>query len=107
MAETKKKRKKKKENRFYFKETYLKVFETQSYYPQSVPKSNRDQQKKNPQKELFPPSSLFLLQKTEETHACISQGGGGLGETPCRGAEVVADEEGGGGLWQWTTSFWR
>ena len=62
MAETKKKWKKK-ENRFYFKETYLKVFETQSYYPQFVPKSNRDQPKKNPQKELFPHCLFFFFKK--------------------------------------------
>ena len=30
--------------------------------------------------------------------ACISQGGGGLGETSGGAVEVVADEEGGGGL---------
>jgi hypothetical protein len=83
------------------------VFETQSYYPQFVPKSNRDQPKKNPQKELFPHRLFFFLKKTGEMHACISQGGGGLGETPGRGVEVVADEEGGGGLWQWTASSWR
>jgi hypothetical protein len=66
------------------------VFETQSYYPQFVPKSNRDQQKKNPQKELFPPSSLFLLKKLRwfgrnPRRRCR----GGLGETPGGGAEVV------------------
>jgi hypothetical protein len=92
MAETKKKneKRKKKENRFYFKETYLKVFETQIYYPQFVPKSNTDQQKKNPQKELFPHRlSFFFKKQRKRTHACISQGGGGLGKTPGRGVEVV------------------
>jgi hypothetical protein len=66
------------------------VFETQSYYPQFVPKSNRDQQKKNPQKELFPPSSLFLLKKLRwfgrnPRRRCR----GGLGKIPGGGAEVV------------------
>ena len=69
MAETKKKKKKK--NRFYFKETYLKVFETQSYYPQSVPKSNRDQQKKKkiPKKNYSPHRlSFFFKNLRKRTH---------------------------------------
>jgi hypothetical protein len=109
MAKTKKKnekrkneKRKKKENRFYFKETYLKVFETQIYYPQFVPKSNTDQQKKKSPKRIIPPSSLFLLQKTEATHARVyitrwwwsgqnprQRCRGGLGETPGGGAKMV------------------
>jgi hypothetical protein len=63
---------------------------TNPRYPQFVPKSNRDQPKKISPKRIISPSSLFLLQKTEETRACISQGGGGgLGETPGGVVEVV------------------
>ena len=48
------------------------MFETQSYFPQFVPKSNRDQQKKIPKKKPQKKSNR-----------------GGLGESPGGGAEVV------------------
>ena len=124
MAETKKKneKRKKKENRFYFKETYLKVFETQIYYPQFVPKSNRDQQKKIPKKNYSPIVSISSSKnrgnaRTRVYHQVVVVWAkpqaevqrwsgrnprrwcrGGLGEIPGGGAEVVDNEEGGGGL---------
>ena len=65
--------------------------------PNSCQNPTEINQKKIPKKNYFSLISLSSLERWG--NACISGGGGGgLGETPGGAVEVVANEEGGGGL---------